>query len=449
MSKHSKIYSVIICLVFLTIVNSFAFAQTKIPPTMPREPAIYYSISVVGSVVNPGIYYLLPGSRVSEAVQEANLVRDTLLADVEGILANASTRNIKLQRDGDTIPVDLQKFYTTGNGTHNPYLEDGDVVIVPTIVEQVSIYGAINRPGDYELVESDKLSDIIELAMGLRDDAFLEKAEIVRFRENHIDTEILTVNLKKIIDNPKCDDNLLLKNDDRIFIRSIPEFHERRDVTISGEVKFPGAYSIEEGKTYLSEILEKCGGPTDKADLKNAYLQRRRSVDVIDPEFERLKLMLVEDMTDLEYEYFKTKSRELRGKCAIDFVKLWENKDETQDVLLMDRDYIYIPPQTLTVTVSGQVKNPGLITYIPGENYRYYIEKSGGYGWNADIRKSRLIRATTGEWLKPDEDTIVEVGDMIFVPEKPERDYWELTQEILRAAADMAAVIIVIQNAIR
>lgn len=450
MDKYSsKIYTVIICLVCLVIFNSLVFAQNKTSPSITKESALYYSVSVVGSVANPGIYYLSPASRVSEAVQQANLVRDTLLVDVERTLANASTRNIKLRRGDEIIRVDLQKFYATGDERNNPYLLDGDVVVVPSLTERVSVYGAVNRAGTYELVQGDKVSDIFELATGLRPDVYLEKAEVVRFKENHIDTEILTINLRNIIDNPKSTDNILLKNDDRIFIHSIPKFHEEKNIFVSGEVKFPGTYSIMEGETTLLDILEKCGGPTDKADLQNAYLQRRRSVDVIDPEFERLKLMLVEDMTDLEYEYFKTKSRELKGKCAIDFVKLWENKDETQNILLRNGDYIYIPDQTLTVTVSGQVKNPGLITYVSGKNYKYYIEKTGGYAWRADKRKLRLIRATTGEWLKPDEDTIVEIGDMIFVPEKPERDYWELTQEILRAAADMAAVIIVIQNAIQ
>ena len=531
-----KKYFILIFIFSFIIVEYSLFAQT-----IPPKDEVYYSVSVVGKVLSPGVYFMIPTSRVSEAVMQANLLRDTLLVDIESIMSNASTRNISLKREDKTIKVDLQKFYTYGGEENNPYIMDGDIIFVPALQKKISIYGAINRRGTYELIEGDRISYIIELAMGfrddvyldkaevvrfkddyieteiliidlkkiientecndnlllknddrifikaipeyhkreelkvtiygavqnpeqynftkgyrlsdaitasggLRDDTYLERAEIVRFRDDHITTEIITVNLKNMIENPDCEDNLLLKNDDRIFIRSIPEFHEEKSITISGEVKFPGVYTIEEGKVYLSEILEKCGGITNKADLQNAYLQRKSKEDVIDSEFERLKKMLVEDMSDMEYEYFKTKSRELRGRLSTDFVKLWFDKDKDADVLLKSGDFIYIPDKTITVTVSGQVKNPGLVTYIPGKNYLYYIDKAGGYAWRARKGKIRLIKAITGEWLKPEANTTVEVGDMIFIPEKPEYDYWKIAKDIMMVAANIATVIIVIQN---
>ena len=107
----------------------------------------------------------------------------------------------------------------------------------------------------------------------------------------------------------------LLKNEDRIYVRSIPEYHRKEGVSVNGEVEFPGGYAIEDGRTTLYDILVACGGPTQKADLQNAYLQRKRSQDIVDPEFNRLKNMLIEDMTPLEYEYYKTKSRE-RLTCS-------------------------------------------------------------------------------------------------------------------------------------
>ena len=199
----------------------------------------------------------------------------------------------------------------------------------------------------------------------------------------------------------------------------------------------------------MYDILIQSGGPTEKADLQNAYVQRKSSEDVIDTEFERLKNMLVEDMTTLEYEYFKTKSREKRGKFATDFNKLWFENDPEYNFLLKTGDFIYIPDRTVTVTVSGQVKNPGLVTYIPGENYQYYIDKAGGFAWQARKGKIRVIKANTGEWLKPKETTPIELGDMIFIPEKPDVDYWQLTKDIMSIAAQIATVIIVVQNAVK
>ena len=84
-----------------------------------------------------------------------------------------------------------------GEEINNPYIRDGDIVIVPALKEKVSITGAINNHGEYELVEGDGIIDIIKLAMGFRENAYSENVEIVRFKENNNDTEILTVNLKK------------------------------------------------------------------------------------------------------------------------------------------------------------------------------------------------------------------------------------------------------------
>ena len=441
MTNHYKKYVGIIWIVCLILANSILVAQT-----LTKENEVYYSVSVVGSVKSPGVYYLLPTSRVSEAFRKANLIQDSLFASVESIPSNASMRNIILKRGSDTLIVDLQQFFTYGDEKNNPYILDGDIIIVPPIENRVSIYGAVNRGGTYELVDGDRISDIIELAMGLCNNAFLDKAEIVRFKNNHSDTELLIVDLNRVINNPDSQNNILLKNDDRIFIRSIPEFHQKRSVSVNGEVKFPGTYSIEEGKTTLYNILEEAGGFTEKADLQNAFLQRKSREDIIDPEFERLKNMLVEDMTDLEYEYFKTKSRELRGRFVTDFEKLWFEKDDDYNFLLKSGDYIYIPDKTVTVTVSGQIKNPGLVTYMKGMNYLYYIGKAGGFAWRARKGKIRVIRATTGEWLKPDENTTIEVGDMIFIPEKQEVEFWKLFKDIMRVSAEIATILIVIQN---
>jgi len=429
-------------ILLLLIVTPFLKSQVQVDVTI-------YNVSVVGSVKNPGVYQLPPTSRISQAIEQANFIPDieSEMKDKSKEILEPSKRNIVLKRNNEEILLDLEKYYILGEDKNNPYIRDGDIIIVPALLEQVSIEGAVNNPSDIELVIGDKITDIIALALGLKKDAYLQEAEIVRFHENGIDTETITFNLHEIIASPQSRENLLLKDDDRIYIRSLPDFHEKKMITIFGEVKFPGDYSIIENKTTLLEILEKCGGATVKADLQNAFIQRKSQEDIIDPEFERLKLMLINDMNELEYEYFKTKSRELRGKFSVDFEKLCRNKDENLNVILKDNDYIYFPSKIVTVSVSGQVKNPGLITYIPNKNYLYYIEQAGGFSWHPRKSKIRIIRARSGEWLKPGKDTIIEVGDMIFIPEKPEFDYWEFFKEFMAVAAQVATVYVVMKNA--
>ena len=113
---------------------------------------------------------------------------------------------------------------------------------------------------------------------------------------------------------------------------------------------------------------------------------------------------------------------------------------------MRDNDEINIPVQAKTIRVSGQVLSPGLINWEPGKDFQYYIEKSGGYSYNARKSKIRIIRAATGTWLKPDKKTIINVGDTIFVPEKTERDYWVIYKDILLVFTQMITITVLINT---
>ena len=133
----------------------------------------------------------------------------------------------------------------------------------------------MNRPGSYELLSGEKLYDIIQLAMGIAKDAYLENIEIVRFVSSSDDTEILSKSLAEILKNPKSSENILLQPDDHIFVKQMKDYHLHQSVSISGEVKFPSIFTIEEGKTRLLDIIEKAGGVTADADLSLGQIIRQ------------------------------------------------------------------------------------------------------------------------------------------------------------------------------
>jgi protein involved in polysaccharide export with SLBB domain len=96
-----------------------------------------------------------------------------------------------------------------------------------------------------------------------------------------------------------------LQNGDRIYIRQQPNYQKKSYVIIEGEVKYPGEYAIEVGKTTLSEILRKSGGPTELADLNNSYLYRIGNIDEIYPEFDQLRRFPALDLSSAEYRYVR------------------------------------------------------------------------------------------------------------------------------------------------
>ena len=430
----------ILFIVLLMVLFGGLYAQTA----NFNSSDMMYRVSLVGAIKNPGVYLVLPSTRVSEVL---NIERNQPDKEILIPIPINSTRNIIIKRKNAQIAVDLEQFYVLGDINNNPYVQDGDVIYVPPKYGEVELFGAVNKEGFFEYSPGDRILDIIDLALGLDHYAWLDEVEIFRRCPNKVN-ERITVNLNEALKNPGSPDNIILDLGDRIYIRYIPDYDEHAQILIEGEVLYPGYYSIDDSETTLLELLEMCGGPTQIADLQNSFLQRRSKEDQQDIEFERLKKMLIEDMTELEYQYYKTKSRELQGKFSVDFANLWLTKDNSLDILLKSDDYINIPRKSNIVKVSGQVKNPGLITYIPGKDYEYYIEQAGGYSWNARKSKIQLIRATTGERLKPGEKDIVEVKDMIFVPEKRELDYWEITKDALLIISQIATTIIVIQNVV-
>jgi protein involved in polysaccharide export with SLBB domain len=404
-------------------------------------------IPVTGAVRNPGIFIASSVDRVSQVIAKAG----GFIEKSETSSIHASKRRVKvLHWDGSVGYADIQRYEVTGDLTSNPVVRDGDVVYVPVREDNINlcgIFGAVRAPGYFEYVPGDKFTDLLALAHGLTMDADSLMAEIVRFGPDHLSTFTVPVDLSLVFSPESEIHDIPLMPDDRIYIRFKPHFHEKYQVRIAGEFRFPGAYAIEEDRTTLSALIQMAGGVTSEASLAEAEMYRAAREEVVDPEFERLKGMEVSDMSDSEYEYFKMKARERRGKMSVNLVNLLEKGDNRYDVLLRGGDYIRIPRLSRVVKVTGHVNNSGLIPYEPEKDYYYYIQKAGGYTYKARTGKVRIIKGESGERLKPRRGRPLEAGDTIWVPEKPDRDYWGFFKETLAFVGNLATVYLVIQQA--
>ena len=99
-----------------------------------------------------------------------------------------------------------------------------------------------------------------------------------------------------------------------------------------------------------------------------------------------------------------------------------------------------------TVSLSGQLKKPGLVKFEEGRRVSYYLDQAGGYTWNASKGGARLIRARTGEREQLDKNLLVEAGDEIWVPEKEYRDWWAFTQSTMRTLAETLTLIVIVRT---
>ncbi|MEE2708968.1 MAG: SLBB domain-containing protein [Gemmatimonadota bacterium] len=392
-----------------------------------------FRVYVLGEVVQPGGYPAQAVDRVSQMIDRSG-----------GLLPSASARSIEILRDGAVVEkADLLQFTTNGAITFNPYVRDGDVILVRHYTDEVHITGAVWAPGSYEFRPEDTVGTLVRLASGLKSSAYLTDVELIRFNEDHLTTFSRALDLS---DSSHFDWQLPLEVDDQVFVRSIPDWNRRRSVSVTGEVVYPGQYVIRKDSTSLTEVVDMAGGFTVDASLLESYVVRRDSTVTVDPEFQRLQLMDPADMTPTEYEYFKMKSRDRPGVMVVDFQQLFDNQDRTEDIMLKHEDQIFITRNREVIIVAGQVAAPGAITYDPVMGVSDYIEKAGDYGWNARKNKTRVIRAKTGEWLWANRVTSLGPGDTIWVPEKPYRDWWSLFLQGLTTAGQAATVIILLDT---
>ncbi len=487
-------------------------------------------ISVVGEVNMPGNYSLSSLHNVSDALMAA-----------KGLAPQGSLRNIQLWRNDSLLTyIDLYDFLLRPASPEQLYLHDGDRIFVPVSRSAVQIDGQVYREHIYELSQQkqERLSDIIELAGGLRDAAYSEKIEISRMEADgrrslyYINYHSITGNdndtynlplrnndrihvysilektnketvaiygevkkpgeynyeknmrvsdlilkaggvnrsaymleasvarvdplqpfkpeqapLAEIMDNPGSARDIQLEADDQVFIRRIPKWQVGPVVEVRGEVKFPGYYPIIKDSTTLSQIITNAGGLTDKANVQETRLFRATGPEIEDKEFARLKSMRRTEMSDREYDYFvmRQNSSEV-SNIVVDFYKLLVKNDLHEDVFLENGDIIIVPEKPRVVMVTGRVGKEGGIVFKENANLDYYIGKAGGFAWDADSKHTKVI-LTSGD-IKDDEDVKkFNPGDRIWVPRKPDRDYWKIFLDTMLVIAQIATVYIVIDSA--
>ena len=383
-------------------------------------------VQITGEVYNEGKHELNALQRVDNLITIAN-EPPTRISDAElykqvfQIRANSSLRNIVIQRkNGLRVRADLAKYVATGMGKYNPYLREGDQILVPRINEMtfaIGISGGVRKPGGFEFVPGDSLSDLIGMGFGFRRRADSTHAVLTRLSADASSMENIEVNPAAILAGEQP--NIALRPGDRLFVKEVPELRSSFIAAVEGEVKQAGQYPITLHSTKLSEVIRAAGGFTSEANLRGATLERARISPQSAPE-EIAREQLLSSRTNLGLQdttyYITETALRLQGEIvSVDFHKLFVEGDSTQDVTLRNYDRISIPKLTKTVYVFGQVLSPGHVEYVRGKDYRYYVAKAAGYAADARSGDVKIIKGSTRIWFDPDE-TDIEDGDYIWVP---------------------------------
>jgi len=384
-------------------------------------------ISLVGNIEKPSVFVLPANSRLMDLVTGSKQLNET-----------SDMRNIKvIPKEGEVRTYDLLSFLRFGDFDNNPILVEGDVVSIQKVDKVVRISGQVQYPALYEFRSNETIADLIKLAGEFTFDARRDTIELIRFQEDGRTQISKYYSHEELKQNSVC-----IQNKDHIVIRKIPEFLLDHYVVINGYVRYPGWYKINKNVTTLKDIIEEAGGFLEEASLTEASVTRQMDVEETDAEYERLLLIPTDKMTEDEYDYFKSKSRQRSGRVVIDFVKLFQNNDLKENIILRKNDVINIPEKKDYIILLGQLVNPGKIIYDSTLTIQDYINLAGGFGWRALEGDVRVIKAKTGEWIDAEDIDELKPGDTIWVPENPPGPkFWDVFTDVLTIVAQLAAIV--------
>ena len=351
---------------------------------------------------------------------------------------------------------DLNKVLT-GKAPNIP-LVDGDFVkifrVSDVVEKKIRLAGAVKKPGEFGLYDNMRVKDLIEYAGGILMEANKEEAEITRvtITPQGPETSRIYINLHRALSgSPR--DNLLLKPNDYVFIRTIPDWALYRLVKIEGEVKFPGNYAIKKGET-LSSLLARAGGFSDKAYTKGAFFTReavkkmqaehlKQAIDRIEAEMLSVSAQKTQTSLDKEdverqklvvaqQQQFLAKMRTIvpLGRVVIRMDDPERLRGTPDDLQLQEGDSLLVPQVQQTVNVLGSVVNPTAVIYDPYLTVKGYLAQVGGPSKHADVRHLYVIKVNgsalsgRGYFFGRLSSVRLDPGDTVVVPEDLERIAW-------------------------
>lgn len=218
-------------------------------------------VQIQGEVKRPMLFEVKEGESFQALLQYAGGFTEDAYRDRVAVVRNTG----KERAVSDIYQNQFSLFTVKG----------GDQYTVGKILNRynnrVQIKGAVFREGNYALSENLTLLGLIEKAEGLRGEAHLESASILRTRED-LSTELLQVNLRAILSGTEQD--ITLKAEDIIRISSIYDLNEEFYVKITGEVQEPGIYPYSSNMT-VEDLIVAAGGLREAASTSNVEIARR------------------------------------------------------------------------------------------------------------------------------------------------------------------------------
>jgi polysaccharide export outer membrane protein len=331
-------------------------------------------------------------------------------------------------------------------------------------IQLVEVDGQVKFPGIYPLAQNAKISDLLAAAGGVKESAYLTRAEVTRntFTAEGATKISLDVDLDLALKEDKSFD-IALQSKDRLNVHKIPAWSENHVVELRGEFVFPGKYTIRRGET-LADLVTKAGGLTQYAHPDGSVFTRKKLKELEkqnliklagDLRIEMASKSLTDQGTSTSYDDAQKLLSDITelepvGRLVINLPRLMNSNSD--EVLLEGGDILFVPTKKNSINVIGQVQVGSSHLYNSAMTAEDYIAQSGGIKKRADEERIYVISASgsikmieQSNWFAGTADTSLKPGDTIVVPLDSEYmsdlTLWSTaTQIIYNAAVAVAAI---------
>jgi len=381
-----------------------------------------FKVFVVGDVSSPGVRTATAATRVSEVVPEAAPGRTW-------------RRNLLLRRaGGDSVRVDLARFMLLGDPSANPTLREGDALLVPPADLRVDVFGGLRFTGAYEFRPGESLADFLTVANaggGFPSNA-ADTIRLTRFVDARTRRDYLFSQAEAMGARGQA---FVLQPMDALFVATVSNFKVQVTAEVTGEVMHPGKYPVRSDTTTVRELVEMAGGFTPRASLTQARLVRVAPVSTRgDAE---LRAVPPEQLTREERQILQVRTLSDANAVVIDFRQLYAEGGDAYRQTVRGDDRLDVPQRRSEVVVIGAVREPGILSYVPGQGVEGYVARAGGATRRADVRRAVVIRARSGARERVRDINRVDEGDTVVLPYREEREF----NDVVRTAATVVTTI--------
>ena len=330
-----------------------------------RVPAYKGRVEIKGQVKRPGIFEINgTAENFNQFLQYAGGFDDTAYtAWVKVIQKNDKEKSVK-----DLSAKEFASYQPQG----------GDIIQVSKILDRfqnrVKLSGAVFRPDVYELTEGMRISDLIQKADGLKEDAYVGRAQLIRLKPNLL-KELVSINLGKALQKGS-EENIFLQREDELYINSIVDLRDSLTVDLLGEVRSQGRFNYLDSMT-VKDLILMAGGFKYEASKQ----------------IEVARLIQNEGGTVTSNKVATILSTVVNGDLS--FNPGQENFVlQPMDVVTITKKVGYVNPEVVSIT--GQVNNVGKYTLSSRvERVSDIVKRAGGligqaYGEGAFIKRSRF-----------------------------------------------------------